>query len=66
MEPRNLKISEYAVYIGEATGTVYNRTAEFFRSGSTIGLYVKPMKVGRGRSIRFDKKKLDRALDALS
>ena len=63
---RFLTVPEYAQYMSIAPGTVYNMVGEFCRSGSTDGLYIKPLRVGaRRRGIRFDRKRLDAVLDRL-
>ena len=63
---RFLTVPEYAKYMSIAAGTVYNLVGEFCRSGSTDGLYIKPLRVGaRRRGIRFDRKRLDAVLDRL-
>jgi hypothetical protein len=64
---RLIRVREYANYTGVAIGTAYNQVSEFFRSGSTQGLFVKPVRVGkRSGGIRFDNLKLDKVLDELS
>ena len=64
---RLIKVREYANYTGVAIGTAYNQVSEFFRSGSTQGLFIKPVRVGkRAGGIRFDKQRLDKVLDELS
>ena len=63
---RFLNVDQYAQYMNIARGTVYNLVGEFCRSGSTDGLYIKPLRVGaRRRGIRFDRKRLDAVLDRI-